>query len=212
LCHGGADREKTIGPLSEGGVIMTSQESTVEDAEAVEASGVENIETGATLDPELLRELDARSLSEIDSAPPGEVLSRDDIGTLAASRGQITPHFKLEEFHCHDGTHVPSAALPGLLRLCREVLEPLRAKFGVCRVNSGYRTAAYNKKIGGAPNSQHIYDIEPASVAADVRLASGTPAQWAAEADRLLAGRGGVGRYSSFVHVDNRPNRARWVG
>ena len=56
---------------------------------------------------------------------------------------------------------------------------------------------------------QHIYETGFESVAADMRFAKGTPAQWAAEAKRLRAkagGKGGVGRYdrSGFVHVDNR--------
>jgi hypothetical protein len=189
---------------------MTSRQSVVSDEdEASEAEGVETIETSASLPAEQLGELDARSLVGIAALAGNEEPPLETREGLAADV-QLTPHFKLSEFHCHDGTHVPSVAIPGLLRLCREVLEPLRAKFGVCRVNSGYRTVEYNRRIGGAPRSQHIYEIEPASVAADVHLASGNPQQWAAEADRLLPHRGGVGLYRTFIHVDNRPNRARW--
>ena len=39
--------------------------------------------------------------------------------------------------------------------LVDKILDPLRAKVGAIRVNSGYRTPAYNKQIGGATNSQH---------------------------------------------------------
>ena len=39
--------------------------------------------------------------------------------------------------------------------LVDKVLDPLREKVGAIRVNSGYRTPAYNKQIGGATNSQH---------------------------------------------------------
>ena len=39
--------------------------------------------------------------------------------------------------------------------LVNKVLDPLREKVGAIRVNSGYRTPAYNKQIGGATNSQH---------------------------------------------------------
>ena len=39
--------------------------------------------------------------------------------------------------------------------LVDKVLDPLREKVGAIRVNSGYRTPAHNKQIGGATNSQH---------------------------------------------------------
>lgn len=125
-----------------------------------------------------------------------------------AKPGQLTPHFRVEEFNCHDGTKVPKVAIPALDRLATKYLEPLRAKFGTCTVMSGYRHRAYNRKIGGAQFSQHIYDDGPSSVAADLIFAKGRPRDWAAEADRL--GAGGVGTYPGFVHVDNRPGRARW--
>ena len=51
--------------------------------------------------------------------------------------------------------------------LVSKVLDPLREKVGAIRINSGYRTPAYNKQIGGATNSQHckgeaadIYPLE----------------------------------------------------
>ena len=120
----------------------------------------------------------------------------------------------MAEFDCHDGRKVPAAAVPALKRLCRDVLEPMRAKFGPCRVLSGYRPADYNQKIGGARYSQHIYELTPDSVAADVRFQQGSPKEWAAYARKLLGKKGGVGRYdrSGFVHADNRPYRADWHG
>jgi hypothetical protein len=136
-------------------------------------------------------------------------------GWLKRRRGQIdqytptaTSSFRISEFDCKDGTPVPKAAYPALERLCEQVLEPMRARFGACHVNSGYRHRRYNAAIGGASQSEHIYDLTPASVAADVTFARGTPAQWAAHARQL--GKGGVGQYRSFVHVDNGPRRDWW--
>ena len=40
--------------------------------------------------------------------------------------------------------------------LVDKVLDPLRAKVGAIRINSGYRTPAHNKQIGGSPTSQHV--------------------------------------------------------
>jgi hypothetical protein len=129
---------------------------------------------------------------------------------------QVSAHFHAREFACHDGRQVPKIALPGLDRLADKVLEPMRAKFGPCRVLSGYRPADYNARIGGARFSQHIYELTPSSVAADLTFARGGPDEWYREADRILSrlGYGGAGRYprSGFVHVDNRPTPARWSG
>tara|TARA_Y100000590_G_scaffold167965_1_gene192134 strand:+ start:317 stop:781 length:465 start_codon:yes stop_codon:yes gene_type:complete len=44
-----------------------------------------------------------------------------------------------------------------MTRLCCDVLEPLRATVGALRVNSGYRSPAVNKAIGGANKSAHTY-------------------------------------------------------
>lgn len=132
-------------------------------------------------------------------------------------KGFITPHFRYEEFFTHDGTPIPLRAIDGITALCRDFLEPMRVKFGPAFVLSGYRHRQYNGSIGGAMNSQHIWDEGPGSVAADIRFAKGTPAQWGAEAKRIrtrLKKGGGVGIYTrmGFVHVDNRNYNADWSG
>ena len=40
--------------------------------------------------------------------------------------------------------------------LVDKVLDPLRAKVGAIRINSGYRTPEHNAKVGGSITSQHI--------------------------------------------------------
>ena len=122
----------------------------------------------------------------------------------------LSPHFSIAEFNCHDGRRVPVVAVPALKRLCVRILEPMRAEFGPAKVMSGYRPRDYNARIGGAKLSQHIYDLTPDSVASDIIFARGRPRTWAAYANKL--GAGGVGTYSSFVHLDNRAVRARWSG
>jgi len=129
----------------------------------------------------------------------------------ATDDSQLSPHFQVDEFHCHDGTAVPRAAVTALQRLSEDVLEPLREQFGACTVMSGYRPTAYNERIGGAKFSQHIYDLHPSSVAADLIFASGRPSEWADAAEPLCV-QGGLGRYPGFIHVDNRGTRARWSG
>lgn len=64
----------------------------------------------------------------------------------------ISTNFKLSEFQCKDGSDKVLYSTEFL-----DMLEKLRAYGGfTVTINSGYRTAAYNKKIGGASASQHI--------------------------------------------------------
>lgn len=133
----------------------------------------------------------------------------------------LTPHFRLSEFNTHDGTPVPDDLADDYLRLCKNVLEPLRARFGVCSVVSGYRHPAYNRSIGGAGKSVHMGGRGGGihGVAADVRFARGRPIDWAKAAEPLLGKfyppGGGLGTYpgsGGWIHVDTRGYRARWVG
>jgi Peptidase M15 len=130
----------------------------------------------------------------------------------------LTPHFKAAEFYCHDSSAPPIVARPGMVKLAELFLEQLRATFGPCFVLSGYRHELYNASIGGARQSQHIYEMSFEAVAADLRFQKGSPAAWAAEARRLRTtfnkGNGGVGRYdrAGFVHVDTRNWQADWSG
>lgn len=128
-------------------------------------------------------------------------------------------NFRYSEFNTKDGTPVPSMAYKGLDDLCQTFLEPLRARFGAVYITSGHRHAAYNRAIGGASMSVHIYDYpgrDGSAVAADVVCRTGTPQQWG----DFLAGLGadGIGVYSGsgFTHVDNRGRMgwsdSRWWG
>jgi len=133
-----------------------------------------------------------------------------------ATRHRLSPHFVIEEFDCRDGTKCEERDHIGLEYLCRTYLEPLRAKFGIVHVNSGYRTASYNAKIGGASKSFHIYDIHSNDQAADITCQNGTPRQWHATAafirNQKRGGRGGLGLYPRFVHIDLREYSANWKG
>jgi hypothetical protein len=186
-----------------------------------EAKGVEALEAPESISPEEAKHADERVLAEVEElAGRGELEAAEDLFEREAGEGltgssaalRLTPHFRLSEFHCNDPqrTPVPAIGVPPLRRLARDVLEPMRAKFGVCTVWSGFRTDRRNAEVGGAPSSWHQYHRHGGlGVASDVTFARGTPREWANEAERLLPN-GGVGRYPTFVHVDNRPTRARW--
>lgn len=134
---------------------------------------------------------------------------------------RLSPHFLLSEFATHDGTPVPEGRVDDYERLCRRVLEPLRERFGVCSVVSGFRHPAYNRRIGGAQRSVHMCGQGGgiSGVAADVRFARGDPRSWGRAAEELLAKQyppgGGLGVYPTpggWIHVDTRSYRARWTG
>jgi uncharacterized protein YcbK (DUF882 family) len=130
---------------------------------------------------------------------------------------QLTKNFHSREFNCKDGTPVPRRDMNGLEALCRQFLEPMRKKYGRCTVHSGYRTRAHNARVGGEPNSFHIYTMHDGNdQAVDVSFARGNASDWHRTANWLRSrkrnGRGGLGRYSSFVHIDLRDYKADWRG
>ena len=115
-------------------------------------------------------------------------------------------HFKLSEFKCKDGTAVPEKYYGNCQRLMN-LLEEIRTACGnrAVTVNSGYRTESYNKKVDGAKQSQHLY-----AAAADIKVSGKSASEVYKLCDRLVGNRGGVGRYSTFTHVDVRGHKARW--
>ena len=76
---------------------------------------------------------------------------------------QLTEHFNLREFVIsaaavrHGIDNMPPAeSVVRIKALCREVLEPLRRRFGVIRITSGYRCETVNRLVGGVATSQHV--------------------------------------------------------
>ena len=113
------------------------------------------------------------------------------------------PNFKVNEFACTDGSD-PVFIAPELVK----VLQKIRNHFGKpVTINSGYLTVTKNKAVGGATYSQHLY-----GTAADITVKGVAPAKVAAYAETLLVGKGGIGIYDSFVHIDVREVRSRWNG
>ena len=125
------------------------------------------------------------------------------------SRLQLSPHFTIEEFDCHDGIHVPPEAIDALHFLVHHVLEPIRNAFGVVTIESGYRTPHENGMVGGALDSHHLYDQWPATPAVDFVCATGMPRDWYNHLVAALSA-GGVGYYRDHTHVDLRSTKTRW--
>jgi uncharacterized protein YcbK (DUF882 family) len=97
----------------------------------------------------------------------------------------LSRSFRVREFACRDGSD-PLFVDSALVQL----LQDIRDHFGApVVITSGYRTATYNKAVGGALYSQHCYGR-----AADIRVAGVPMEQLAAYAETLLPGTGGIGR------------------
>lgn len=76
---------------------------------------------------------------------------------------QLSEHFKLSEFtqsgtaRRHKVKNVPGPREVERLRfLCVKSLEPMRRRFGVIRITSGFRCKKLNALVGGSPTSQHV--------------------------------------------------------
>ena len=122
------------------------------------------------------------------------------------TRLQLSKNFTIEEFDCRDGTPVPDKYIPNVQKLVHTILQPLRDILRKpIHINSGYRTPAYNKKVGGKPRSQHL-----SAKAADITIRDLPPAAVADYLERQF-NPPGLGRYKGFTHVDIRSGkRARW--
>lgn len=116
-----------------------------------------------------------------------------------------------ESGKCAGKNHYPPRALWANIAPTIGVLDKLRAELGH-RINliSVFRSVDYNACVGGEPNSVHMRFN-----AIDFRCASGTPQDWFARLDRYRSFsvfRGGLGLYSTFVHLDTRGTDATWRG
>ena len=121
----------------------------------------------------------------------------------AAALSKASAHFKITEFACHDGSD--KILIDDKLV---ELLEFIRCYFNVpVTITSAYRTAAYNKKVGGSSNSQHLK-----GTAADIIVSGVAPEKVVEVAELFLGNSGGIGLYSisGFTHVDVRANVSRW--
>jgi hypothetical protein len=124
-----------------------------------------------------------------------------------------SPNFSVEEFNCKDGTPVPEKYYANLQELMNN-LEVLREELGgkAIRIESGYRTPAWNKKVGGKTNppSRHVY-----AQAADIKVANTKAITVQKAIERLMdSGKmkaGGIGAASTYTHYDVRGKKTKWT-
>lgn len=110
---------------------------------------------------------------------------------------QISRNFKVKECRCKDG----SDKILIDVDFVQDMLQEIRGHFGApVTINSAYRTASYNVKVGGAKASYHVK-----GQAFDIVVKGHTPKEVAQYAQRM--GINGIIQYNGFVHVDSRPTR-----
>lgn len=115
---------------------------------------------------------------------------------------KIAEHFHVSEFKSKDGSQIVI-----LSEKLLDVLEKVRVNYGKpLHVTSGYRTTAHNKTIGGVAGSTHCQGL-----AADIIVEGIAPNVVADYVETLMPKSGGIGRYTTFTHVDVRNKKSRWT-
>lgn len=115
---------------------------------------------------------------------------------------KLSDNFTVREFACQDGSDKVLIDTDLV-----KILQKIRDHFGKpITINSAYRSASHNRKVGGVSNSQHVK-----GTAADIIVSGVAPVEVAKYAEYIMPNKGGIGVYSSFVHIDVRTSRSRWT-
>jgi uncharacterized protein YcbK (DUF882 family) len=122
---------------------------------------------------------------------------------------KLTNNFSLKEFECNCGCTMPEFVKKNIETLAED-LQVIRDVINKpIKITNAYRCKEHNAKVGGVKTSQHIL-----GKAADLQVVSMEPKEVADHVEDLMKGelitQGGVGRYSTFTHVDVRGSNARW--
>ena len=113
----------------------------------------------------------------------------------------LSPHFRVREFACNDGSDV--VLIHPLLPVWAEALRTINGAF---KPTSAYRTVSYNAKTKDAsPKSKHCQGI-----AMDVPAVNATPEELFDLALTLVGDSGGLGLYDWGIHIDCRTIKSRW--
>lgn len=135
-------------------------------------------------------------------------------------KGLNLQHFAADEFLYPGASHeaggckglntYPPRALWPNIKNTALMIDQIRKELGsAIRITSCYRSPAYNACVEGKPASQHLKFN-----AIDFVCMSGTPVIWQRVADRVRSSnpafRGGIGLYSTFVHIDTRGKNVDW--
>ena len=112
----------------------------------------------------------------------------------------MNKYFSRHEMTCKCGCGFDSLDAETL-----EVITDVREHFGSpVVINSGCRCKKYNKKIGGAKHSQHLY-----ARACDIKVLYIAPDLVADYLEDKYPDMYGIGRYHTFTHIDTRSGSGR---
>lgn len=112
-----------------------------------------------------------------------------------------SPYFKREEFACKCGCGFDTVDTELL-----DILDDVREYFNApVTINSACRCEKHNEEVGGSKGSQHKLGR-----AADIVVRGKTPEEVHDYLDSKYPDSYGLGRYSTFTHIDSRDNKARW--
>jgi|TARA_R110000737_G_scaffold216832_2_gene233294 uncharacterized protein YcbK (DUF882 family) len=123
---------------------------------------------------------------------------------------KISKNFSLSEFECNCGCTMPDFVKKNIETLAED-LQVLRDTIDKpIKITNAFRCKDHNQKVGGVKSSQHILGR-----AADLQVDGMEPKEVADNVEALMKSelikKGGVGRYSTFTHVDGRGYDARWT-
>lgn len=142
-----------------------------------------------------------QTVTDATDAPAAEGLSVMVFSLAEDGDKMVSPHFRVREFACKDGSDV--VLIHPLLPVWAEALRTINGAF---KPNSAYRTVSYNATIPDAsPKSKHCQGI-----AMDVPARNATPQQLYDFALTLVGDAGGLGIYPWGIHIDCRTIKSRW--
>ena len=127
---------------------------------------------------------------------------------------KITPHITYGEIAMHSEARrfTEQQQCETCVMLC-QFLEKARTAFGgkPVIITSGYRPPAVNASVGGAVDSEHLYDI-PQKGAIDFCIDGINPFTLQAWCDAQWPHSLGLGAHRGFIHVGIRPpgSKIRW--
>ena len=122
---------------------------------------------------------------------------------------KLSKNFDWNEFESHDGAVMPPEVKTNIQELVKN-LEVIRSAIGKpMKINSGWRSPNQNAKVGGKSKSFHMVGM-----ASDFYVPGMTTKQVRDVIETLISQgkikQGGIGKYDTWVHYDNRGTKARW--
>lgn len=115
----------------------------------------------------------------------------------------LSKNFSRQEFACRCGCGFDTVDA-GLINALQQVREYFNKRVVI---TSGCRCMTHNESVGGSRMSQHLIGR-----AADIIVQDVDPDDVADWFDSTHPESMGLGRYSTFTHIDSRSSKARWNG